>query len=714
MNAMKAMNPIIRHALHALTAILCLSLLTGCKESIDESARYINKQQTVADYLTKHEQFSEYVRLMKETPLSSISETTVFQLMTAYGYYTVFAPTNDAIQLYLDSLAIQDIIPAPSWDAFPTEKMRDSIRNVIVLNSILDGTKINKAFMVYDFPRSNNEEFSVNTMYDRKISVLYSRRSPDSIWIDAVCPIDVKNRNIPVKNGCIHQVGYCICPSNKTLGIVLRNYASDPQSGLSVMGKLIEACHLVDTLNQVRDETYEFLMQTGAIDPTFDVSDSHFHGWPNPQHRKYGFTIFAETDSFWVSALGKDIPSITVADVREWVVSQGFYPDARNDEDYDSEANVLNQFVTYHLLPYRLAPEKLVIHYNEKGYNYRSSVKPSIPVWAHYPCMGKRRLVRLWESLESNGVFLNRFPVLDNARHGNYHEVSCAPENEGIYLNTDADSKMQKLINAVIYPIDKPMVYDQRVRTELHKTRIRYDILDFTQEMMNNDMRDMGYGASFHFTSDEIYKYFDNLWVNTADTYFYVLNGWGSDWPNYQADEVCTEGLYDCTWKVPPVPEDGVYEIRMGVSTESGWRGICQIYFGTNRENLVPTGIPVDMAMGGTYRNLDGKILPSIVGWEQDTEDDDYNAELDKKMRNNGFMKGPEYIVENPGSSVTNRMQEKSTRRIITRQMMRADETYYLRFKTVQDLHSKQLFIDYLEWCPKEIYDNPNEPEDIW
>ena len=83
-------------------------------------------------------------------------------------------------------------------------------------------------------------------------------------------------------------------------------------------------------------------------------------------------------------------------------------------------------------------------------------------------------------------------------------------------------------------------------------------------------------------------------------------------------------------------------------------------------------------------------------------------------MRNNGFMKGPEYIVENPGSSVTNRMQEKSTRRIIVREKMLADQTYYLRFKTVQDLYSKQLFIDYIEWCPKEIYDNPETPEDIW
>ena len=89
-------------------------------------------------------------------------------------------------------------------------------------------------------------------------------------------------------------------------------------------------------------------------------------------------------------------------------------------------------------------------------------------------------------------------------------------------------------------------------------------------------------------------------------------------------------------------------------------------------------------------------------------------VELDKKLRNNGFMKGPEYIVEDPGSAITNRMQEKSTRRIIVREYMSADEVYYLRFKTVQDLLSKQLFLDYIEWCPKEVYDNPETPEDVW
>ena len=53
-------------------------------------------------------------------------------------------------------------------------------------------------------------------------------------------------------------------------------------------------------------------------------------------------------------------------------------------------------------------------------------------------------------------------------------------------------------------------------------------------------------------------------------------------------------------------------------------------------------------------------------------------------------------------------------RRILLRQPIKADETYYMRFKTVLDDPSREFYMDFLEYCPKEVYDNPNEPEDIW
>ncbi len=45
---------------------------------------------------------------------------------------------------------------------------------------------------------------------------------------------------------------------------------------------------------------------------------------------------------------------------------------------------------------------------------------------------------------------------------------------------------------------------------------------------------------------------------------------------------------------------------------------------------------------------------------------------------------------------------------------MDPDETYYIRFKTVLDNKLLFFYMDYMEYCSKDVYDNPESPEDIW
>lgn len=47
-------------------------------------------------------------------------------------------------------------------------------------------------------------------------------------------------------------------------------------------------------------------------------------------------------------------------------------------------------------------------------------------------------------------------------------------------------------------------------------------------------------------------------------------------------------------------------------------------------------------------------------------------------------------------------------------QFVDANKTYYLRMKSVLDSDTKEFYMDHLEWCAKEVFDNPMEPEDIW
>ena len=172
----------------SIVAFFALCMIV-CSEDVDESARYVFKERTIVDYLKEHEEYSEYVKLLYEVPVSEVSETTVGNLLSARGHYTVFAPTNDAIQNYLDTLAASvddSYVSAPSWDAFTDDDKRDSIKKVIVLNSIIDSGDNGYSYMVNDFPQENGGEFGYNNLNDKKLSVFYSD-SPDSIYINKYC-----------------------------------------------------------------------------------------------------------------------------------------------------------------------------------------------------------------------------------------------------------------------------------------------------------------------------------------------------------------------------------------------------------------------------------------------------------------------------------------------------------------------------------------------
>ena len=130
---------------------------------------------------------------------------------------------------------------------------------------------------------------------------------------------------------------------------------------------------------------------------------------------------------------------------------------------------------------------------------------------------------------------------------------------------------------------------------------------------------------------------------------------------------------------------------------------MCQVYFGTDPKRLPAMGIPLDLRINGKEY---------LTGWEEDkTRQTDYNANIDKRMRNLGYMKAAKcYDAEGKAA----RDQNFLMRRIIVRQELDANKTYYIRFKTVLENRTKQFVLDYVEYCAKEVYDNPETPEDIW
>lgn len=710
---------------HLFVLLIGVLATVSCTENIDMSNRYTFTEETITSYLESHPQYSEYVKILGEVHVSSRSNSTLLQLLSARGHYTVFAPENGAIQEYLDSLHRKGIISEPTWDGFPNKEKKDSIMQIIAFNSIIDSGDDVQAYQSAAFP-NENEELPLSNMNERKLTVNYGTVNKDSIYINGTCAMSLKNRDIPAINGYIHGMINVIAPSNETLGDVLAGFIDSGEGGFVVSAKLIQACGLLDTLSKVKDEVYEDLYRTAQI--VDKVSGVPTEGKPSytPEHRKYGFTLFAETDDFWRSALQKEPSEITLADIRAYIREHNLCPGAVDDENYKSIDNALNQFVTYHILPMRLPKNKLTIHFTEKGWYWAIPTAYTIPVWEIYTTMGKRRLIKIYEAGPSgpDGFYLNRFPNLDNRRKGNYKETGCDPDKEGIHLDIPEDMGSLSLVNAIIYPINKVLAYDNDTRDNFARSRLRFDITSIFPEFMNNDLRPDFVGTDktqrIYIPRKDEYPYLENLTIG-EESMFNYLSGRGRSWANYQGDELNVIGQYELTFRLPPVPRRTTYEIRYLVGAGSSARSMCQVYFGTDPQNLRAQGIPLDLRMGGKYRHLPssaGGDLPSIVGWLQDhddlQDDEDAIAENEKKMRNNGFMKGPAYYNLLTNRSWTARDCEYTTRRIIVTETLDPDKVYYLKFKNVLDDATKQFYMDFIEFCPKEIYDNPMTPEDIW
>ena len=697
-------------------SIILLCCLGSCTEQIDTSARYVFTSDCVMTYLEKHQAYSEYVQLLKVTPISVKSQSTVGQLLSARGHFTVFAPTNDAIAKYLEDLYADEpmLLSAPSWDAFYSEHKRDSIRKVIVYNSVIDSGDHEEAFMTNDFPRENGTEFPLSNMNDRKLSVRYS--GIDTIFINNSCRVNIKERDILATNGIIHQVESVIAPKDVTATMYLQEILDQKKEGFLVMAKAIQACGLMDTLSKIRDEVYENRYLRGEIPENVHMYiDGHFPNGDNwtPKHRLYGFTIFAETDEFWRSqGLDPQAPSATLLpQLMDWIVSNNQYSRDdvfTTDTNYDQETNLLYQWTTYHILPFRTPADRLVFHVNEFGYNVSQPYRYTIPMYEIYTTMGKRRILKIYESAESNGIYLNRFPNLDTSRHGVYHELSCDADKVGCYVDRDPDKAiLNDIINCCIYPIGAPLSYNDATRDNLAKQRLRFDGMTLFPEAMSNDIRlkrsSDEKNQDVYIPADIIYRYFDNMWMNDQ-TIFIYLNAYGYTWCNLHSDEMKAKKRFEITFKLPPVPRRSTYELRYDV-LPNGDRGIQQFYFGEDPNKMPAAGIPV---------NLTRNIKDMNVGWEKDSGDDDYDAEVDKRLRNNGVMKGARSVTANGSSGDIERDRSTNLRYIIIRQTLDPDKTYYMRVKSVLDSEEKEFYMDYMEFCPKEVYDNPEHPEDIW
>lgn len=699
-----------------VVTLVCCMLFSGCQDDIDKSAMYTFTGQTIADILDDDPDFSDYYELTQRVMPTSVSQSPVSKLLSARGHYSCFAPTNEAMQTYLTKLYEENVITTPVTKAYDIEDevVRDSIMKVIVLNSVIDCGSENEPYQTFDF--KNATTLPLANMNDRLLRTDITSENGQTVYlVSRTCR--VIKRDMEATNGYIQKMDQVVAPTNSNLSDMMLNTAN-----MSVFNSFLAETGFNEKLTDYRDEVYEQGYLNNTIDRTLGTLLDVEKEAICPEHRYIGFTIFAETNDV-LSSLGNitDVESLIT-----YLVDNGYYQgyDTRLKEeggDYTSPDHILYQFVAYHILPMSIPHDRLVNHVNEYGHKTGSS-EFGVPVYEYYATMSEnpRRMIKLTESKQSEGIRINRYTEM-LATANEYEEIVNENTIPGILISADNGDIDNEAINGYVYPIDNILVYDEEVMKEkVLNERIRFDIASCLPELMTNKLRGVKdklpspNGECRGFPTN--YPYFGDNMTYSETSKVQYLHGWKrGGYLNYQANEFNIMGRYDVTMKLPPIPYDGTFELRYYMSVNPK-RGLAQVYFGEEGK-IKAMGVPLDLRMGGKTMSGTNGSVKSPAGWEADVEDDeDYNNLIDKRMRNNGYMKGPKYWREASSSDIyaSVRNEEWRIRQILFTAQMERNKTYYVRFKSVLESEKSEFFFDCLELVPSNIYNNPEKKEDIW
>ena len=206
--------------------------------------------------------------------------------------------------------------------------------------------------------------------------------------------------------------------------------------------------------------------------------------------------------------------------------------------------------------------------------------------------------------------------------------------------------------------------------------------------------------------------YLDGVTFDEDNTHVVLRRPHMNFW-SWQGDEWNLFGDYDFTFRIPPVPYSGDWQIRLGFCAIET-RGVMQVYF-----DGVAQGIPLDMTK---YLDSDLYIGDRFEFDESpakyDRMTDEEKAEEQKVLKNLGAYRAPRSIFHfDPSNKNYFVGNNRTYRRILCQTYMDATKDHYVRFRVASDGkqgNNNEFMLDYLEMVPKSVYgvDGDGQMED--
>ena len=720
------------------TMLFSAAAFNSCSDDIPEDALGIKKGIMMAEFLRENPQFSEFYTIIKKARTADLSTSARFEeVLSTWGRYTCFAPTNTAVQNYLAKKGLSSV------DQLSPEACDTIVRfhlipdNVYYTSDIFNMTgkqlktaNMLKSYLTYDF-----------------LDVLDAGGSlvGTTLKLNAIATVNYFNCNDTVENGVIHEIDALLEAPNTSAERMVDN------NGFQLFYQAFTATGLLETLKADKDRTWD--EKRTMYQPTSIYSGGQWDYCLVPDAKLYGFTIFMVSDG--------DLKSRgfnSVADLYRHACTlygRGGYPENYEDntpEQLKEVDNPLYQMIAYHILPFKANYNKLTTITTIETTDEKEGVNPT--EW--YRTLNSNALLKVEhitlqrdiddlglgistsDAIRKKYLYLNHFS--DSTTFSDYPYSQRHPAIKGVkvYRPDDADDLIENNegTNCFLFRVADLVDYSEATQESyVFNTRMRMDLYTMFPVLLTNQIRSDVTNESINMSNskDAACKnywfpagYIDGLEVN--DDAIFLYQGPHNTYWSYEGDEfniTSNAGNYDMTMEIPPVPT-GTYQIRLGFA-DMPTRGICQFYFDGK-----PVGLPFDMRCERDNDDSFKERTQWVDIWDEAKYPGGVKSEealaAKKAMHNLGWYHGPTSvfcisgeghedgstgITKNPFSRII-----RTVRYVLGNEPISIEngKKHTIRIKSVLASTGTVIMIDYLEFVPKSVWgveDAENGEDDL-
>lgn len=667
-------------------------MLTSCSDEPDSQYFYTFTGEMMSDWLKSPErpQYSEFAEIVERAGL--------MDLLSTYGHYTCFAPSNEAVDKFLKGRGLSSV-----------SQLSDADCDTIARTHLVSYMYTTYDMIGHKLPTVNmlNRYLATEPGFDNDSNAVIFLEKQAHIYFDL--------KDDSVENGIVQPIDMVIEKSNSYITDLMRE---NPK--ISTFYNALKATGVINDVMLVEDENYNpkdhepYYMTSGD-------AESDKRRYDAPDTKKYGYTFFIEPDELLESKYGikkGDLRALydLACEIYDQVYPQDVNAPGHSFENLTDSVNPLHRFVQYHILNMiaagadDLTPQEIP---NKPPFDGAIGIDETLvnPCDWHYTLLPHTMI-------KVDKVTVSKY--LGGCKKGQRYinrRYDAKYNFIGQRIEPNDDEYDHDGINGHYFYVDDIVAFTKNVQDIIHNVRIRMDFNTVFPEFITNGLRILGdpfqqrstedkYGRNWYFPDG----YLDGVTSTNCKLTWRRPISWADI---YMWDEFNLTGNYDITFRLPPVPFDGEWQVRLGY-TQQNSRGVAQIYI-----DNIPQGIPLDMTIKLDDDYYIGEdFIDNIEDYDNMAPEE--KAEYYKSLKNLGVYPHPRSLFcdnGGQGSKAYNITYNIGIRRIISQSYLDSTKDHYMRIRVASDGkqgNNNEFALDFLELVPKSVYgaDGEGEMED--